>query len=176
MRRNNYNRQTPPPYFEKVTYGPDPNQLTVTVLPWILAALGCFMLPRDCDPVTFLGFNLNGLIRFAGAATIVGVAYYIVDWIMTTYTVTDQQIICKSGVILRKVTYMELYRVIDYEEYQEPNQIITGVRNIRICSGDKFHPDIVIKHVYRSEGIIPEIRRRVEKIKAYHGIYEIPNR
>ena len=71
---------------------------------------------------------------------------------------------------------MELYRVIDYQERQGFIQGIIGLRDIIIISGDKSHPQLVIKGIKGNKNIINIINENVEKSKERRNIYEITNR
>lgn len=93
-----------------------------------------------------------------------------------SWTVTDNQIISKEGIFTKTTDYMELYRVIDYQERQGFIQGIIGLRDIIIISGDKSHPQLVIKGIKGNKDIINIINENVEKSKERRNIYEITNR
>ena len=64
------------------------------------------------------------------------------------YHIGIEQLVCEQGVFVRKVDYMELYRIVDFQD-------LTGMR--------------------RKDDIVPLIRGRVEYNKRKKGIYEITN-
>lgn len=99
-------------------------------------------------------------------------------WYLTSvvWTITDTQIKYTRGIISKNVDYMELYRVIDYQEKQNMMQQIMGIKDIIIVSGDKSHPMLRIYGIKNSLDIIGYINERVEQTKKERKIYEITNR
>ena len=92
------------------------------------------------------------------------------------YVVTGEQIIYLHGLICHQTDYMELYRVIDYQQHRSLMQQITGLKTITIMSGDRNLPNLDIIGVREDEDVVQEIRRRVEYNKKLKSIYEITNR
>ena len=69
------------------------------------------------------------------------------------YCIGTEQLVSEYGIIRRKVDYMELYRIVDFQEHQSLDLI--GI----------FHRD----------DLVSIIRERVETNKRKKGIYEITN-
>lgn len=99
-------------------------------------------------------------------------------WYLTSvvWTITDTQIKYTRGIISRNVDYMELYRVIDYQEKQNMIQQIMGIKDIIIVSGDKSHPMLRMYGIKNNLDIIGYINEKVEQTKKERKIYEITNR
>lgn len=99
-------------------------------------------------------------------------------WYLTSvvWAITDTQIKYTRGIISRNVDYMELYRVIDYQEKQNMIQQIMGIKDIIIVSGDKSHPMLRMYGIKNNLDIIGYINEKVEQTKKERKIYEITNR
>ena len=92
------------------------------------------------------------------------------------YVVTDEQLIFLHGVFRRSTDYMELYRVVDYQQNRTFLQQLLGLKTITILSGDRNMNRLDIIGVRETENIVSEIRNRVEYNKRMKSIYEITNR
>ena len=92
------------------------------------------------------------------------------------YVVTDEQLIFLHGVFRRSTDYMELYRVVDYQQNRTFLQQLLGLKTITILSGDRNMNRLDIIGVRETENIVSEIRNRVEYNKRMKNIYEITNR
>ena len=92
------------------------------------------------------------------------------------YVVTDEQLIFLHGVFQRSTDYMELYRVVDYQQNRTFLQQLLGLKTITILSGDRNMNRLDIIGVRETENIVSEIRNRVEYNKRMKCIYEITNR
>ena len=92
------------------------------------------------------------------------------------YVVTDEQLIFLHGVFRRSTDYMELYRVVDYQQNRTFLQQLFGLKTITILSGDRNMNRLDIIGVRETENIVSEIRNRVEYNKRMKNIYEITNR
>lgn len=99
-------------------------------------------------------------------------------WYMTSvkWTVTDKQIRSEHGVFMRDVNYIELYRVVDYAEKQSFLQLIFGVKDVIIYSGDRTDPALRIYGIPNGMPVIPVIKPLVEQQKKENYVYEITNR
>lgn len=95
----------------------------------------------------------------------------------TRWVITSEQIKIYEGIINKRVNYIELYRVYDYEIKQNIIQAVLGLKNIYIHSGDKSTPELKMFGILsKNIDIISLIRKRVEKQKRIKGIYEFTNR
>lgn len=92
------------------------------------------------------------------------------------YVITGEQLIYNHGVLFHSADYMELYRIVDYQESRTPVQQLTGLKNILLLSGDRTLPRLRMVGIRGSSRILDEIRIRVEYNKKRRGIYEITNR
>ena len=92
------------------------------------------------------------------------------------YIITDEQLIFKHGIICHSTEYMELYRVIDYQQQQSLMQQIWHLKTVTILSGDRTMPELKMIGLKENVQIVDEIRIRVEYNKKRRGVYEITNR
>ena len=81
-----------------------------------------------------------------------------------------------TAYLFHSADYMELYRIVDYQESRTPVQQLTGLKNILLLSGDRTLPRLRMVGIRGSSRILDEIRIRVEYNKKRRGIYEITNR
>ena len=91
------------------------------------------------------------------------------------YRIGTEQLVCEQGVLVRKVDYMELYRVVDFQEHQSLMQQLCCLKTVRIFSMDRNTPRLDLVGIRQKNDIIPLIRGRVEYNKRKKGIYEITN-
>ena len=91
------------------------------------------------------------------------------------YRIDAEQLVCEHGLLRHKVDYMELYRIVDFEEYQNLLQQLCGLKTVRILSTDRNMPRLDLTGMRRGDDIVPLIRERVEQNKREKGIYEITN-
>lgn len=91
------------------------------------------------------------------------------------YRIGAEQLVSEQGIIRRKVDYMELYRIVDFQEHQSLLQQLCGLKTVRILSMDRNTPCLDLIGIRRSNDIVAIIRERVEYNKRKKGIYEITN-
>lgn len=101
---------------------------------------------------------------------------YISMLLCTRWIITREQIKIYQGVLSKRINYIELYRVYDYEEKQSFIQSLINNTNIYIYSGDKSTPELLMNGLKANSDIIQIIRNRVGEQKKKKGIYEFTNR
>ena len=92
------------------------------------------------------------------------------------YIITNDQIIFLHGVISHSTDYMELYRVIDYQQQRSLMQQLSGLKTVIIFSGDRNTPVMQLIGMREKDDVVREIRKRVEYNKQIKHIYEVTNR
>lgn len=93
----------------------------------------------------------------------------------TSYIISSEQIIIHQGAFNRTSHYIELYRVVDYEQKQNFLQLLCGLKTVTILSRDRTNSCLRMVGIKAGCDIVGEIRRRVEFNKRRKGIYEITN-
>jgi uncharacterized membrane protein YdbT with pleckstrin-like domain len=94
----------------------------------------------------------------------------------TTWKVTEDNIQIIRGVFYKKTDYIELYRVVDYQETQTLIQQLLRNKTVRVHSGDRTTPILLLYGIDYNIRLVDQLRERVEMQKKKHGIYEVTNR
>ncbi len=92
-----------------------------------------------------------------------------------SWTISEEQLIYRRGVISIEIDYLELYRIYDYTEYSTFLDRIFHLKNVRIVSTDHTSPTLTIKGINYKEDLLTELRSKVEQRKDQRRIYEIAN-
>lgn len=121
-------------------------------------------------------FLFNFILAYFALAIIIFLLYRMLYISRIQYIVTDEQIMYLHGILSHQTDYMELYRVVDYQQSRTFMQQLTRLKTITIMSGDRNLPVLNIIGVREDEDLVQEIRRRVEYNKKLKSIYEITNR
>lgn len=79
---------------------------------------------------------------------------YISMLLCTKWIITREQIKIYQGVLSKRINYIELYRVYDYEEKQSFIQSLINNTNIYIYSGDKSTPELLMNGLKANSDII----------------------
>ena len=159
--------QTP---FDKISIKPCWRQLIIEQLFWFILCIGL--------AVAYLltSFMFHGLLLLLAMLVAAYLFYQVLYLSRIEYIVTGEQIIYLHGVLMHQTDYMELYRVVDYQQHRSLLQQLTGLKTITIMSGDRNLPSLDIIGVEADEEVVQEIRIRVEYNKQMKHIHEITNR
>ena len=159
--------QTP---FDKISIKPCWRQLVIEQLLWFILCIGL--------AVAYLltSFKFHGLLLLLAMLVAAYLFYQVLYLSRIEYIVTGEQIIYLHGVLMHQTDYMELYRVVDYQQHRSLLQQLTGLKTITIMSGDRNLPSLDIIGVEADEEVVQEIRIRVEYNKQMKHIHEITNR
>ena len=96
--------------------------------------------------------------------------------LQVAFLVSGEQLIIQHGVFTTNNNYIELYRIVDYDERRSFIQQIVGLKTVTIYSGDRTTPHLDIIGVPVKIDLVAIIRERVEYNKQRKGVYEITNR
>lgn len=98
-------------------------------------------------------------------------------WYYTTvkWTVTDTQLVVRSGIFMHTVNYLELYRVVDFTEEQTFLQQLFHIKDVVIMSTDRSHPVLRVYGIHTDVELISYIKPLVTKCRKENYIYEIAN-
>ena len=156
--------------FQIIRISPHWLQYVIIQLPWlVLCAIGFLVAGDD----TFL---YKRLILYASWGLLLYLSYQALEMGRISYVITGEQLIYKHGVLFHSSDYMELYRIVDYQENRTPMQQLVGLKNVTILSGDKTLPKLKLVGIRSNLRILEDIRMRVEYNKKRRSIYEITNR
>ena len=120
--------------------------------------------------------TISRLLIYFGIFLLVYLVYQFFYLSRMKYVVTDEQLIFLHGVFQHSTDYMELYRVVDYQQNRTFLQQLFGLKTITILSGDRNMNRLDIIGILEDENVVSEIRKRVEYNKRQKSIYEITNR
>lgn len=156
--------------FRPLSLRPHWLQFSINQLGWLILCLMAFTV--------YFNFNfiMVNIFLYAGIAILLYLLYQVLYLMRMEYIITSDQIIFLHGVISQSTDYMELYRVIDYQQHRSLMQQMTGLKTIIIYSGDKNTPIMRIIGMKEEVDVVAEIRRRVEYNKQLKHVYEITNR
>ena len=145
-------------------------QYVIDQLPWILIWVVVTLYAGD-DTLPYREY-----LGYVSACMLCYLLWQALELCRIEYVITGEQLIYRHGVLFHSADYMELYRIVDYQESRTPVQQLTGLKNILLLSGDRSLPRLRMVGVRGSSRILDEIRARVEYNKKRRGIYEITNR
>lgn len=91
------------------------------------------------------------------------------------YHIDSEQLTTTHGVFQRSTGYIELYRIVDFQEHQSLLQQIFGLKTVTILSMDRSTPRLELIGLPKHLNIVDILRERVEFNKRNKGIYEITN-
>lgn len=148
---------------------PHYKQFFIDQLPFILLALvfavGGF----------FFG-SWGWILLLAAGVVVIYLCYQILYLARMEYIITAEQLLFVHGVAVQSTDYMELYRIVDYQQTRSFLQQMVGLKTIKVFSGDKNMPVLDIIGIRYHWDIVSQIRERVEFNKQRKGVYELTNR
>lgn len=156
--------------FQTLTIRPHWGQFCINELPGILMCSASYWI------YSFMGFQFHELFVWPAIFLTFYLIFQIIYMARIEYILTGEQIITLHGVLSHSTDYIELYRVIDYQQHQSLPQQVFGLKTITIYSGDRNNPRLNMIGIKANVNIVGEIRKRVEFNKKRKGIYEITNR
>ena len=109
-------------------------QYVINQLPWLIICLCGFLFAGD-DTLPYRSY-----ILIASMGLMVYLLYLAIDMKRIEYVITGEQLIYKHGVLFHTADFMELYRIVDYQEHRTPMQQIIGLKNVTLLSGDRSMP------------------------------------
>ena len=94
---------------------------------------------------------------------------------LTIYRITEEQLIYEHGVFTRSRDYVELYRIVDYDEKSSFLQQILGLKTITVISGDRSTPRLNIIGLPEQSDLVSTLRERVSYNRNRMNIHEFAN-
>lgn len=154
--------------FGTIVLRPSGMQWLIDKAPWIaINILGYCWYGETPFPV---------LILLLMIAMSVHLFYMLLYMVTMKFTITDEILMYEHGVLWRQREYLELYRVVDFQERISFFQNIFDLKTVTIFSGDRSTPRLKVPGIPLNFPLVPEMRQRVEYNKRRKGIYEITNR
>lgn len=108
------------------------------------------------------GLPLSSMARIVSLFLLLVLLYRFIYLRRIRYRVCEEQLVSEHGIFIRRVDYMELYRIVDFQEHQSLLQQICGLKTVRILSMDRNTPRLDLIGVRCGNDIVAIIRERVE--------------
>ena len=103
------------------------------------------------------------------------VVYSLVYLRQMEYTITGEQLVYEHGVFTRSRDYIELYRVVDFDEKRSFLQLLLGLKTIVVHSGDRSMPKLKIIGIREKADVVGCLRERVSYNRKRMNIHEFAN-
>ena len=155
--------------YEEVQIRPDWRQLLIDELTSILAAIALLII-GGLDSVPYHS------VFFCIALALVFKVYYKFVYLRGMhYTITGEQLVYEHGVFSRSRDYIELYRIVDFDEKRNFFQLILGLKTIVVHSGDRTMPKLRIIGIREGTEVVDCLRERVSYNRKRMNIHEFAN-
>lgn len=119
------------------------------------------------------GWIVFGLLGFWLVVPLVIALWRIWATSRHTYTLTSQRLRERTGVLIRDVEELELYRVKDLSIHQPLLQQVFGLGQVVLITSDRSTPRVVLNAVPNPVGVADLIRINVEACRVAKGVREI---
>lgn len=87
------------------------------------------------------------------------------------YIISKEQIIILKGVFIKTTSYIEMYRIYDYNLQRNILELLMNLMSVTILSRDLSKPNLVMKGIPYDSTLIPKIKDRVESQKRKKYIF-----
>lgn len=160
--------------FQSLVLRPHWIQFFINELFILILTIGCFYL-------VYFGEATIGRSDYFSILLIPGVLllFYLVCraiyMFRMVYVITPEQLILLRGILSHSKDYVELYRIVDYQQHRSFLQQIFGLKDVIIYTGDRNNRKVIMTGVRESIDVVSELRIRVEFNKKRRGIYEFTN-
>lgn len=156
-------------HYDIINFRPHPVQFVINELPLMsVCVTGLIYGGMENMPLGSIATTISVL-------TLLVLLYQFIYLRRIRYDITAEQLVCEQGILIRKVDYMELYRIVDFQEKQSILQQLCGLKTVSILSMDQNMPQLDLLGMRCNDRIVTLIRERVEYNKRKKGIYEITN-
>ena len=155
--------------YEDVSLRPNWRQLLIDELVSILGAL-VLIVAGGLD-----GVPAHTLLLCLGLALSIKVCYRLLYLRRMEYTITGEQLVYEHGVFSRSRDYIELYRVVDFDEKRNFLQLLLGLKTIVVHSGDRTMPKLRIIGILEAADVVGCLRERVSYNRKRMNIHEFAN-
>ncbi len=145
-----------------------------------LLLLSCFMVLNFNTPEFLFQLNIDLKILVTLVYVIMGMTvvsffmlvYKLLKLRTTVFTITNEQILYRHGILNVKREYMEIYRVKDFSVFSPFFLRLFALSNLVIHSSDKTHPVLWVLAIKNQKTIYEGLRERVETMRRIKGVRE----
>ena len=155
--------------YKEVSLRPNWRQLLIDEGLSILGALA-LLIAGGLDAVPYRSVLLG-----VGLLLVLKVCYSLLFLKKMVYTITGEQLVYEHGVFTRSRDYIELYRVVDFDEKRNFLQLLLGLKTIIVHSGDRTMPKLKIIGVREKADVVCCLRERVSYNRKRMNIHEFAN-
>ena len=155
--------------YKEVSLRPNWRQLLIDEGLSILGALA-LLIAGGLDAVPYRSVLLG-----VGLLLVFKVCYSLLFLKKMVYTITGEQLVYEHGVFTRSRDYIELYRVVDFDEKRNFLQLLLGLKTIIVHSGDRTMPKLKIIGVREKADVVGCLRERVSYNRKRMNIHEFAN-
>lgn len=117
--------------------------------------------------------HMSNVILFLIFTVLFVLSYNFFSLLLTNYTLSNERLIIRKGIIQRKRDYTDLYRIIDYADQANIIEQIFGLDTILIYTTDKKKPVLKLRGMRNAQNKISSIREYVEKLRLERNVFEI---
>lgn len=136
----------------------------------LLRSLGQFIL---MGVIIFTSWYFGMLIILSALILpILILTYRMLYWRSIRYDISPQQIKYARGIFQRKVDFLEMYRIKDFDQRQSFIMNLLGIMHIRLMTSDISHPMLELKGIPRSN-IADVLRDLIEQSRKENRVYAI---
>ena len=110
------------------------------------------------------------------AALVVPALWMLFRWIGTRthrYEITTERVKLTTGLLSKRTTELELYRVRDYSVVEPFWLRLVGCGNIVLVSADRSSPQIVLHAVPHATTLKDQIRTHTERMRQRRGVRDV---
>ena len=100
------------------------------------------------------GMPLGGMATVIALFLFLVLLYRFICLRRICYRVGNEQLVCERGLFCRRVDYMELYRIVDFQEHQSLLQQLCGLKTVVILSTDRNSPKLDLIGIRRGNDIV----------------------
>jgi uncharacterized membrane protein YdbT with pleckstrin-like domain len=100
------------------------------------------------------------------------ILYRMLYWRLVRYEISPEQIKYTRGVLQRKIDFLEMYRIKDFDQRQSLIMNMLGIMHIRLMTSDISHPMLEIKGIPKSN-IAEVLRELIEQSRKENRVYAI---
>jgi len=122
------------------------------------------------------GYHFSSLGSVVLLGLVVPAVLAFAVWLLTrahTYRITTERVLETTGLLSRRTSELELYRVRDYD-VDEPFWLrLVGCGNIVISSADRSSPELLLHAVPDATALKDKIRTHTEIMRQRRGVRDI---
>lgn len=149
------------------------NIIRLGIAAWLAAPQTIAMMAGFLDRLRIPGVQFDtGLLYLPSALLVFSVLSWIVYQKTCSFTLTDERLIVRYGLLLRVEDEVELYRVVDVTQTIGIFQRIFGVGNIQVTSTDRTGT-VILPLIRTPSDVRNAIRTEAERCKSRRGSVRI---